>query len=383
MRKRPMKLRSPMFSKACAARTVDDPSRAKPADGRARDQKLRKGLVAWFDRAARDLPWRRDRSPYSVWVSEIMLQQTRVDTVVPYYTRFLDRFANTSALANASLDDVLCVWSGLGYYRRARELHATAREVVERYGGVLPTEVSELRKLPGIGRYTAGAIASIAYGKREPLVDGNVARVLARLEGIAGPINSAPVVRQLWATATKLLPAQRAGKVNEALMELGALVCTPREPRCDVCPLATLCAARSTGRERELPVKAPKRDVPEVLLVSLVVRDAEGRILFMKQTDSAAYGGLWGPPTVAAATLPAGIDKLRAMGVHAADLAVCGVTKHVLSHRRLRVTVVRATSAPSSGPGVPTAFQWFDPRAPVLVGTSTLCRKVLALAENG
>src|SRR5512140_1816962 len=170
-----------------------------------RDRAVRERLGRWFDGAARDLPWRKERAPYRVWLSEIMLQQTRVDTVVPYFHRFLDRFPDVGALAAAEIDDVLHLWSGLGYYRRARQLHATAREVTARYGGVFPSEAAELRALPGVGAYTAGAIASIAYGKREPLVDGNVARVFARLEGIEESIKSPAAIKRVWGIAARLL----------------------------------------------------------------------------------------------------------------------------------------------------------------------------------
>ncbi len=227
-----------------------------------------------------------------------MLQQTRVDTVVPYFHRFLARFPDVRALAAAELDDVLHLWSGLGYYRRARQLYATAREVTERYGGVFPDEAPALRGLPGIGAYTAGAIASIAYGRREPLVDGNVARVLARLEGIADPVKSPAVVRALWAAAARLLPDGRPGRFNEALMELGATVCTPRDPRCDACPVASFCVARGSGRERELPVTESKRRVPTIEAVAVVLADAAGLVLFARRREGGLFGGLWEPPMV-------------------------------------------------------------------------------------
>ena len=251
------------------------PARAASVmDPAERDRAIPGVLGLWFDAVARDLPWRRDRTPYAVWLSEVMLQQTRVDTVVPYFQRFMKRFPNVSALAAADLDDVLQLWSGLGYYRRARQLHLTAREVTAHHGGVFPAEAPELRALSGIGAYTAGAISSIAYGRREALVDGNVARVLARLEGIDDPIKSPEVVRRLWATAARLVPDDRPGRFNEALMELGATVCTPRDPRCDTCPVERFCAARAAGREREIPVTEIKRAVPRIEAVAAVLVDA-------------------------------------------------------------------------------------------------------------
>ncbi len=272
---------------------------AAPAlDPGDRDRALAAALAAWFDATSRDLPWRRERAPYAVWLSEVMLQQTRVDTVVPYFQRFLARFPDVRALAAAPLDDVLHLWSGLGYYRRARQLHATAREVTERHGGVFPAEAPALRALPGIGAYTAGAIASIAYGRREPLVDGNVARVLARLEGIGEPIKSPSAVRRVWAIAARLLPDEQPGRFNEALMELGAMVCTPRDPRCDACPVSRFCAARAAGRERELPVVARKAAVPVVPAVAAVLVAPDGRILFARRREGGLFGGLWEPPMV-------------------------------------------------------------------------------------
>src|SRR6185437_921732 len=183
-------------------------------------------------------------------------------------------------------------------YRRARQLHATAKEVAARHGGVLPAEAEALRALPGIGAYTAGAISSIAYGRREPLVDGNVARVLARLEGMDEPVRSPSAVRRLWAIAARLLPDEQPGRFNEALMELGATVCTPRDPRCDVCPVARFCVARAQGREQDLPVVEQKRAVPVVEAVAAVLRDGEGRILLARRKEGGLFGGLWEPPMV-------------------------------------------------------------------------------------
>src|SRR5438477_1446956 len=198
-------------------------------------------LRAWFRRRARALPWRRTRDPYAIWVSEIMLQQTRVQTVIPYWERWMSRFPTVAALAHAPLDDVLAAWAGLGYYSRARNLHAGAQTVASKFAGALPARASELRAVPGIGPYTAGAIASIAFGEKAPLVDGNVARVLARVYGIAEDIKSSAGQRALWARAGELmaaLPASAApGDLNQGLMELGATICAPAAPRCLTCPL--------------------------------------------------------------------------------------------------------------------------------------------------
>ena len=198
---------------------------------------LQQELLRWYDRSARDLPWRRTRDPYAVWVSEIMLQQTRVETVIPYYERFLARFPSARVLAEADEDAVLSHWSGLGYYRRARLLHSGVQEVVARYGGEVPEDADARRRLPGVGRYTAGAIGSIAFDKAEPVVDGNVTRVLARLFRIDTPVGSATTTKRLWREAAELVPEQRPGDFNQALMELGATLCTPKKPLCDACPV--------------------------------------------------------------------------------------------------------------------------------------------------
>jgi A/G-specific adenine glycosylase len=366
------------------------PGAAPSIDPAERAVAIADALGAWFDRVARDLPWRRQRAPYAVWLSEIMLQQTRVETVVPYFDRFLERFPDVAALAAAELDDVLHLWSGLGYYRRARQLHATAREVTAQHGGAFPAEAAALRALPGIGAYTAGAISSIAYGRREALVDGNVARVLARLEGIDDPIKSPATIRRIWAVAARLLPSEQPGRFNEALMELGATVCVPREPRCDTCPVERLCAARATGRERELPVTEKKKAVPEIQAVSVVLGDGEGRVLFARRREGGLFGGLWEPPMVeGVASAREARPRLAAMGIllGRGKLREAGVVTHVLTHRRMVVTVV-AGERPGGGVEAPAGLAepyektaWLDPGAPG-VGVSTLARKIIAAARG-
>ncbi|HEY1908255.1 MAG TPA: A/G-specific adenine glycosylase, partial [Myxococcaceae bacterium] len=213
-----------------------------------RAAELRAALLRWYDAQARDLPWRRTRDPYRIWVSEVMLQQTQVSVVLPYWTAFLARFPDLDSLARASLDDVLAAWRGLGYYARARNLHRAAVAVVERHAGGLPDDVDALRALPGFGRYTVGAVASIAFGKEVPLVDGNVARVLARLAGLEGPTGDAGREKQLWALAEALVQGERPGDWNQALMELGATVCRQEQPTCLLCPVRAHCGALASGR---------------------------------------------------------------------------------------------------------------------------------------
>ena len=351
-----------------------------------RDDAIVGQLVAWFELVARDLPWRRRRDPYAVWLSEIMLQQTRVETVVPYFERFLRRFPDVEALAGAEIDEVLKLWSGLGYYRRARVLYATAREVTTRYGGAFPGEAAALRELPGIGAYTAGAIASLAFDKREPLVDGNVARVFARLFGIDADIRSSASVKLLWEIAWRLVPEERPGRFNEALMELGATVCTPRDPRCGACPLEALCAARASGRVLELPVIEAKKKVPVVKMVAAVLRSGP-RVLLARRKEGGLFGGLWEPPMVEASTIAEARALLSAVGVGAAiELGEAGKIKHVLSHKELRVTVAAGTitgktKAPTALVSPYEKAAWLDPDD-AEIGISTLARKVLAAAAS-
>lgn len=361
---------------------------ATPAiDPAARDAEIVRALGTWFDRVARDLPWRRDRRPYAVWLSEIMLQQTRVETVVPYFDRFLARYPDVGALSAADLDDVLHLWSGLGYYRRARQLHAAAREVTLRYGGTFPSEPAELATLPGVGAYTAGAIASIAHGVRAPLVDGNVARVLSRVEAIDDPVQSPAAQKRLWATAARLVPEDRPGRFNEALMELGATVCAPRDPRCDACPLGSLCAARAAGRERDLPVTAPRRAAPIAELVAAVIEHPRtGLLLFARRREGGLFGGLWEPPMVPGASIAEARPGLTALGVPIgrAALRAAGEITHLLTHRRLQVLVVvgrRSVDLVELAEPYERAA-WLDPASPG-VGVSTLARKIIALAGSG
>lgn len=241
----------------------------------------------------RDLPWRRDaRDPYRVWISETLLQQTQVATVIPYYERFLARFPTVRALAAARLDDVLKAWEGAGYYARARNLHRAAQEIVARFDGKIPQTVGELLTLPGIGRYTAGAIASIAFDRDEPVLDGNVTRVLCRYFNIAEDPKSAPTQKKLWILAEELLPRGKAGQFNQAMMDLGATVCTPRNAACRACPLHRGCAARRLGLQARLPAKRKKKALPHhAVAVGIVWK--RGKILIAQRFAKDLLGGLW------------------------------------------------------------------------------------------
>jgi A/G-specific adenine glycosylase len=250
-------------------------------------------LLAWYREHKRDLPWRRSLDPYAVWVSEMMLQQTQVATVIPYFERWMQRFPNVTALARADEGDVLHAWQGLGYYSRARNLRRAAEQMVQHHGARVPDQVAALRALPGIGPYSAGAIASIAYGRVEPLVDGNVVRVLARLFARRGDPNRAPLKAELWELARSLIPAAAPGDFNQALMELGATVCTPRAARCDVCPLAGHCAGKAQNLVEILPELPPREKPTPVHMVAAVVR-RRGRVLVTKLGAKAPrWAGMW------------------------------------------------------------------------------------------
>jgi A/G-specific adenine glycosylase len=232
---------------------------------------LSPALVAWFHKHHRDLPWRRTRDPYAIWVSEIMLQQTRVETTIPYYERFMERFPTVAALADADEDAIIRAWAGLGYYARARNLQRGAQAVISQHGGVLPRDPEALLRLPGVGRYTAGAIASIAYNVPAPILDGNVIRVLCRLFGLRGDPKRAPLHARLWELAQALIPEGQASLFNPAMMELGATVCTPLRPACDRCPVASWCRARAEGVQEKLPETAKAAPLEPVRMVAGVV----------------------------------------------------------------------------------------------------------------
>lgn len=253
---------------------------------------LRRTLLAWFRRKKRDYPWRRTRDVYRIWLSEIMLQQTRIEAVRPYYERFLKAFPTVADLAAAHEDRVLKLWEGLGYYGRARNLHQAARLIAGERGGRFPGSADEWRRLPGIGRYTAGAIASIAFGERVPVVDGNVKRVLARLFAIDDCIDEAHAVERLWSIADKLVSPRSPGNFNQALMELGGRICLPRRPRCGRCPVAQWCEARASGRQEDLPVRRAKKPVPHFEIVAAAIRK-RGRYLLGKRPTDGILGGLW------------------------------------------------------------------------------------------
>lgn len=258
-------------------------------------------LLDWYEIEARDLPWRQTQDPYAIWVSEIMLQQTRVETVLQYYPRFLDRFPSVQSLAAASIDDVLKSWEGLGYYRRAHNLHRAAGILLSDHQGRLPCTTQALRTLPGIGPYTAGAIASMAFDQDESVLDGNIIRVISRWFCVEGDPAKADTRRRLLSHANVIRPPRQAGAFNQAMMDLGARICLPRQPRCDVCPVTAHCQARQTDRMREFPQRRPRRPIPHVNVVAGAVWDgppfgAKTRLLIAQRHPEDMLGGLWELP---------------------------------------------------------------------------------------
>lgn len=256
---------------------------------------FRRFLLAWFRESRRDLPWRRTVDPYVIWLSEIMLQQTRVEAVIPYFERFLAAFPTIERLAKSPLERVLRMWAGLGYYSRARNLHATARAVVRDFAGNFPASSNSLQTLPGVGRYTAAAIASIAFGESAAVLDGNVKRVIARLLAICDSIEQPAIIARLWTEAGRLLDPRHPGDFNQAMMELGATVCTPRNPRCHYCPVSGFCKASAIGIAAQLPKRKSKSPVPRVFTsAAAIVTDRQ--VMLIKRKSPGLLGGFWALP---------------------------------------------------------------------------------------
>ena len=341
----------------------------EPLSAPVTPKRIQRPLLTWFRKAARDLPWRRTRDPYAVWLSEVILQQTRVDQGLPYYERFIHTFPTVYALAASEESAVLKLWEGLGYYSRARNLHRAAKQIVEEHGGAFPETASELAKLPGVGPYTAGAVASIAFGERVPVVDGNVKRVLARLYAIQESIDSGPVSARLWELAGALVSKSHPGDFNQALMELGARVCTPKQPDCPRCPLRRQCDAYTAGIASGLPVRRARKTVPhKELAVAAICQN--GRYLILRRAPKSMLGGLWEFPN---GPLEPGENHARALERIAANLAgvsvkpgkVVASVNHAYSH--LKVTMIVYLCEAAAGGEVAlrehTASQWVQPSA--------------------
>ena len=344
--------------------------------------RLPEDLLAWFDLHRRDLPWRRSHDPYAIWLSEVMLQQTRVETVLPFYNRFLERFPTVEDLARASVEEVLTLWSGLGYYRRARQLHAAARRVAEL--GAFPSTLEGLLALPGIGAYTAAAVASIAFGAAAPVMDGNVERVLSRCLALDADPKSGDARRQLLAAAAELLDLRRPGDSNQALMELGATLCSPRRPKCLLCPLRPDCRAAREGDPERYPVGRVKREGERHRLAVAVVEKDGGVLLFRRPEDSALLAGTWELPWVTLEVngvpeeeAPETALAARYGGRWTLGPRMAGV-RHGITYRDLEVDVHPASLAWGGEVREGWAAGWFDAAGRGALPLSSLVGKVLA-----
>lgn len=295
-------------------------------------------LLAWYGRAGRDLPWRNSRDPYRIWLSEIMLQQTTVTTVIGYYQRFLQTFPTVKLLAAAPLEEVIDLWAGLGYYSRARNLHAAAKLVVEEFKGCFPEDVESLQNLPGVGRSTAGAIAALAFDRRAPILDGNVRRVLCRLFALQESPRSSAAEKQLWQWSEQLTPATQVHDYTQAIMDLGATICVPRKPLCAECPLVELCRAHKLGLEQQLPLKQTAKPLPTRHEVALLIAHHDC-YLVRRRIAEGFLGGMWEFPTI---SLTEGADVKTTLRLLLTDFGLAGTTEplgtieHVYSHFRLK-----------------------------------------------
>jgi A/G-specific adenine glycosylase len=305
---------------------------------------LRRPLLAWYERRARDLPWRQEpRDVYAQWLAELMLQQTRVETALPYYRRFRERFPTVGSLARARLQEVLRMWAGMGYYRRARYLHSGARQVMHEHGGRFPQTFEGLCSLPGVGRSTAGSIASIAFDMRVPVLDGNMVRVLTRLFAVQEDISLASTRRRLWELAESLLPRNRCGDFNQAMMELGATICAARSPRCGECPLRSHCRGLAEGLQEHLPRKRGAARASRLWIASFVV-PAGDQVLLGQRPPVGLWAGLWAPPEAVREAGSKGSvrpERVLPEAVSAILGRVCrlGSVEHQLSHRRVQFQV--------------------------------------------
>jgi A/G-specific adenine glycosylase len=334
-------------------------------------------LIAWHARHGRhDLPWQRRRTAYRVWVSEIMLQQTQVATVIPYYEKFMQRFPDVGTLAAAPLDDVLHLWSGLGYYARARNLHRAARQIAGEHGGRFPQSFEAVADLPGIGRSTAGAILALSRGERFPILDGNVRRVLSRHFGLDGSVSDRAVLEKLWALSDECTPADHVDVYTQAIMDLGATLCIRRNPSCSACPVSATCVARGTGRQHELPSPKPARTRRrrQVFMVAAVRED--GDVLLERRPETGVWGGLWCLPEFTSAAEAAYYVRWMLQG--APDRPVpLETVEHAFTHFDLIITPLLAHCSGSAATSDPAQARWYRAREPGRLGLPAPIRLLL------
>ena len=353
--------------------------RSAQTDARA----LRRRLLAWYDRHGRkDLPWQRSRDPYRIWVSEIMLQQTQVNTVIPYYERFLKRFPDIQTLARARLDSVLHHWTGLGYYARARNLKKAAEKIMREHDGRFPRDIDSVSELPGIGRSTAGAILAFAFDQRHPILDGNVKRVLTRLHAVETPVARRDTEDTLWTLANHYTPKTRVAHYTQAIMDLGATLCRTRKPDCPACPLQRDCAAHAQGQPEKFPVRGARKTLPVRKVAMLMIRDARGHVLLAQRPPVGVWGGLWGFPECTPDT--AATDYCRdTFGLRIKTAAPWPVRRHGFSHFQLHITPIPARLTGSTSTVmecVPTV--WYNLAKPDARGLAAPVKHLLLELRN-
>jgi A/G-specific adenine glycosylase len=338
-------------------------------------------VLDWFDRYGRkDLPWQQERSPYRVWLSEIMLQQTQVATVIPYYQRFLARFPDITSLANAPLDDVLHHWSGLGYYARARNLHKAARLIQERYQGQFPLDFESALALPGIGRSTAGAILAQTADQSHPILDGNVKRVLARFAAVEGWPGHSETNKQLWALAEHYTATQRAADYTQAMMDLGALVCLRKRPKCPLCPLHKHCQAYQENQQHAYPAPKPRRQLPLKSTSMLLIRTAAGEVLLEKRPPTGIWGSLWSFPECSPDTDIAAYCQ-QVFGLNIDEYVLWPELRHGFSHFQLDITpvLINPIKRPSTSIMEADRYVWYKVQQPDSRGLATPVQRLLTL----
>jgi len=357
--------------RAAAPNIREDPS------GNGRGAALARPLLRWYDRHGRKhLPW-KSGDPYHVWLSEIMLQQTQVATVIPYFERFVARFPSIEALARADVDAVLHLWSGLGYYARARNLHRAAQVLVREHGGRVPRDFEAVARLPGIGRSTAGAILALAFGERHAILDGNAKRVLARYHTVAAPGGSAALEQRLWALAERHTPRTRVADYTQAIMDLGATVCRRTQPSCQTCPLARGCAAYADGNPQAYPRAKPRKTNPVRAVRMLLIRDRKGRILLQRRPPSGVWGGLWGLPECRARDVRRW--SRETLGLEIEPERAWPRLRHSFSHFHLDIRPVPARVMNGAGKVMETGETvWYNWRQPDERGLAAPVKRLLA-----
>lgn len=334
-------------------------------------------LIAWFDTCGRhDLPWQSNPSPYRVWISEIMLQQTKVSTVIPYFKRFIKKFPNVLSLKNANIDEVLTLWAGLGYYTRGRNLHRAAKIICDDFNGILPADRGALLTLPGIGRSTAGAIMALAFQQPHAILDANVKRVLCRFYAINGCLGESVVEQQLWKLAEALTPKQQTAEYTQAMMDLGATICTHSGAKCDICPVSCDCLSRKKGLQYQYPRIKPKKTIPLRKIIFLLLENKAGKILLQRRATTGIWGGLWCFPECDPKD---DIEKylLDTTGFNGSVIRKLAVVKHTLTHFRMEILPVHLKMKAYDNVGLKEDQRWYFTADALEFGVPTPVKKIL------